>query len=1202
MAKRIAAMLLSACMMLTLLPTAFAADGDVAQIGSATYPSLAAAVAAAEDDTIVLQASTNENITIPETKSITLDLNGYTLNGGTVSGKAALTNEGTVIIKDSSADGTGTIKREDTGGSAYYVILNKGTMTIESGNVLNNSGFDTNGASGSSLIRNLGTADKNAVLTINGGTFTQEKFIAIKNDDYGVLTMTGGTINATGSDGNITVSAIQNWSEATITGGTINGAIWTSVWSDKLPDSKTVIDGETVKVTGRVVAEPYDGLTGKTVNVEIKDGDFDLEWRVAESADVSVAVTGGTFAQAIPDAYVADGFTSVDNGEGKFILGEQTDPIGAVAEINGQYFKTLDGAIAAAGDEDTIVLQDDVAFTGTISLNSGRVVNIDLNGHNIAFTPSEGMSQSGFLVGKSTLNLAGKGMLYETAPNYSPIMVYGATEDVADYSVVNVGKDVTLQGWAPIFINGNAVEGQPRAAYGIQITVEGTLESVNDTSGAAGHGVYINGSNSRTDGNVPVITLTETSNVTSKGNGIYAAGYAVWNLAGNVTGEDSLSIKSGTFHITGGTYTATGAYSDPVANGNGSENTGAAISITSNKAYAPKTEINVTGGTFVSQNGYAFYEGIAQKDGVPAADASYATLAVSGGTFTGNSEKGAVSINEAEKKDIITGGTFSSDVSTYVPGTHDEAMLSESSYTVGQYNDSNVTEEAGAQTDMAARRTLSSGTTVYYATLADAVASYTSGDVALTLLSDSTEAIEVSSPMTISKNGYTAQGLTAAAGISMVESDDSYVFYPTIETTPDTTYSIQYQLEKLDGSGYDNAGDPVTGISGDAVEATIQEAVKGYAGYSLSSIELADTTYTVKLNRNVYTIIFESDGAIVSQQSLKFGEPISAPAQEPVKDRYTFRGWSGYTDGMTVDSDATFQASWKRNSSGGATITKPTTMYAVSIDSGENGRVSADRARASGGSEVTLTVKPDEGYVLDSLTVTGSNGNDVALSDNEDGKYTFIMPDSAVTVTATFREDTGEEPENPENPADGLPFADVTEEDWFYDAVSYVYENGLMNGTSSTAFEPNLTTTRGMIVTMLYRMENSPAVTGAASFMDVASGQYYANAVAWAAANGIVNGYDADTFGPDDAITREQLAAILYRYASYKGYDVTATADMSAYTDADDISTWAQAAMGWANAEGLVTGVTNTTLEPTGSATRACAAEVLMRFCESVAK
>ena len=166
--------------------------------------------------------------------------------------------------------------------------------------------------------------------------------------------------------------------------------------------------------------------------------------------------------------------------------------------------------------------------------------------------------------------------------------------------------------------------------------------------------------------------------------------------------------------------------------------------------------------------------------------------------------------------------------------------------------------------------------------------------------------------------------------------------------------------------------------------------------------------------------------------------------------------------------------------------------------------------------------------------------------------------------------------------------------------MQYVYENGMMNGTSATQFSPDATTTRAMIVTMLHRLENEPAAQ-ASSFTDVAAGSYYADAVAWAAANGIVNGVSETSFAPDDSITREQMAAILYRYASYKGYDVTASGSLNAYTDAAQVSSYAAAAMQWANGEGLITGVTGTTLDPQGSATRAQVATILMRFCENIA-
>ena len=186
--------------------------------------------------------------------------------------------------------------------------------------------------------------------------------------------------------------------------------------------------------------------------------------------------------------------------------------------------------------------------------------------------------------------------------------------------------------------------------------------------------------------------------------------------------------------------------------------------------------------------------------------------------------------------------------------------------------------------------------------------------------------------------------------------------------------------------------------------------------------------------------------------------------------------------------------------------------------------------------------------------------------------------------------------------AAAMRFTDVTEGQWYYDAVSYVYSHSLMNGTSDTTFGPNGTTTRGMIVTILYRYEGSPTA-GASNFSDVAAGQYYALPVAWAAANGIVTGYSDGTFAPNRPITREQFAAILYRYAQHKGFDVSDRADLTAsFTDAGQVSGYARDAMSWANHEGLINGVTTTTLQPGGSAKRAQAAAILMRFCENIAR
>ena len=267
--------------------------------------------------------------------------------------------------------------------------------------------------------------------------------------------------------------------------------------------------------------------------------------------------------------------------------------------------------------------------------------------------------------------------------------------------------------------------------------------------------------------------------------------------------------------------------------------------------------------------------------------------------------------------------------------------------------------------------------------------------------------------------------------------------------------------------------------------------------------------------------------------------------------------------------------------------------YEIVSDVGENGTIDVDRY-ATEGDQVTITISPDEAYLLDDLTVT-SGGKDVALTDNGDGTYTFTMPSGDVAITATFAEDPNwEEPEDPATDVSEI-FTDVPANHWAKAAIQYVYDNGLMTGVSDTAFAPEATTTRAMIVSMLARMEN---VTSAADagFTDVDASDWYATAVNWAAASGITSGTGDGNFSPNTAITREQLAAILMNYAQYKGQDVSARATLDTYNDATAISSWANDVMSWAVAEGLLTGVTNDQLQPQGNATRAQVAAILERF------
>ena len=374
-------------------------------------------------------------------------------------------------------------------------------------------------------------------------------------------------------------------------------------------------------------------------------------------------------------------------------------------------------------------------------------------------------------------------------------------------------------------------------------------------------------------------------------------------------------------------------------------------------------------------------------------------------------------------------------------------------------------------------------------------------------------------------------------------------------------------------------------------------------GFSLFTItsaapraKIGDVNYAtlqdaVNMVENHQTITLLADGSATVSREVTF--KISENGF-----RAEIAAGTGYK--LTQNGD-TYTITEKATSSGGgashpeAGSTSSSDRYEITKPSKvENGSIKVSDSKAEKGDTVTITVTPDEGYELDKLAVYDEDGDKIGLKDKGDGKFTFEMPKSDVEIEVSFA--------LIEDETVKANFADVAADAWYADAVQYVYENGMMSGTSETTFSPDLTTTRGMIVTILYRLENEPTVTGTTAFTDVAADQYYANAVAWAAQNGIVSGIDATTFAPNNAITREQMAAILYRYAQFKGCDVSAKADLSVYTDAAQVSTYATDAMAWANGAQLITGTSQATLTPAGNATRAQVATILMRFCENIAK
>lgn len=252
-----------------------------------------------------------------------------------------------------------------------------------------------------------------------------------------------------------------------------------------------------------------------------------------------------------------------------------------------------------------------------------------------------------------------------------------------------------------------------------------------------------------------------------------------------------------------------------------------------------------------------------------------------------------------------------------------------------------------------------------------------------------------------------------------------------------------------------------------------------------------------------------------------------------------------------------------------------------------HGAVVVSTAHPDYGEVVTIVPQPEPGYAVEAVTVTDADGEALAVTALEDGSYQFIQPRGTVTISVTFAK----------KPVEPLPFVDVAAEEWYGDAVATVYAQGLMMGTAEDTFAPELVATRGMVVSILHRLAGSPTVS-AEVFEDVTADDWYGQAVAWAASEGIASGTSAETFSPNAAVTREQLAALLCNFAAQQGMDTTARSDLSSFDDAETVSDWAQDAVSWAHAEGLLAGTSATTLSPQGEATRAQLAAMLVRFSD----
>ena len=642
------------------------ASAYVASIGDMKYASLQAAFdAATEGQTVTLIADVDCSGTgVKVGKTVTFDLNGHTLSLANIgTGNLNIGAGATLTLKDSSdteqkGTGSGKIVATHDYATGYgYGIVNisaGAAFVMESGLIdtvretpVNNGQFGVMVAgTGKATINGghiragwyaiAGNGNDNVApgttIVVNGGILESTADYAIYHPQAGMLTIAGGTV--AGAAGGLSI----NRGTATITGGTVTskGTGDTGDWGDG-----TSGQGNAAIIVGAKYGDVALAISGDAVitapeNVPVIS--------VPESDKAQdIAISGGTFSEKPDNAWFAEGFIPVENADGTFGVIEGS----FAAEINGEKYLTLQEAIAAVpengAEATTIMLLDDVTSAGSLTLTNGQKAILNMNGKTVTFT--SGKLQ---LLTSASLTLTGEGSLVCQTPSAGAISIYGNETSQID---LLVDSAVTVNGHYGIALFGNGAS----ACRNVTVTVKGTVKT-----SEGGSALYVNGTVNNTEGSVPQIILAEGATVEAASVGIHAAGYAKWNLAGTINADYAISIKCGDFTITGGSYTSTGNFVDPAeANSNGTEDTGAAISITTNPDYAQKTNVTITGGTFTSTNGYAFYEGIAVKDGQPIAEASTAVIAITGGTFVGNAEKGPIMIATAKDKQVITGGYFS---------------------------------------------------------------------------------------------------------------------------------------------------------------------------------------------------------------------------------------------------------------------------------------------------------------------------------------------------------------------------------------------------------------------------------------------------------------------------------------------------------------------------------------------------------------
>lgn len=873
-----------------------------------------------------------------------------------------------------------------------------------------------------------------------------------------------------------------------------------------------------------------------------------------------------------------------------FAMSVNVFAVDEVAKIGDTPYETLENAISNVQSGETIKLIANVELTEGITINGGKTFTLDLNGNNIS-APDTTLT-----IQNANVTITGSGKIEETSPNYGAIILKGSNENVANYTKVVVGKDVTLIGWSPLFVR-EYEKNVDSSAYGIVADVYGTIEGRQDSGGDTGNGIYINGNISAKE-NCPIINIYQSAKIKSAGVGIYAAGYGIWNIeGGTIEGQTAIYQKTGKMTINGETYLKANGSAREYSNDNGGRViTGDALVI-DNCGYSDKApEISIIGGYFSSANNKAI--------GSYTKDNSFTRIKgfVSGGYFsdydnsllsTGkayvSSDKDGYLYMITDRKEDLGNTETSVDLVTSQVADNDIGLSGEALKA-----DSTVLTQAGLDAlnsngylTMAAAKKVLEGTGKYTYQSGDTigievevymcleVVSY-SGDVLTVDITPRYDAYATCNDQRRAKL-YGGEILTITKPVKVTIplpegfnnggnyvyiSHKGYIYEAQVSRDEGgrlvATFINPHGFSKFTITNANNAVARIRNESGEeTLYTTLEQAVKEVKNDETIDV-LKETTEVITVNKVItFTVIHNTNNETFPFE-IKAGDSVTLTTEE--KERGT----------------VTYKFTAKETTPIGGGTAGGTTTYTVKFET--NGGSEVENQKVKSNSKVTKPEDPTrEGYKFEGWFV----------DEELESAYDF---DTKVTKSFTLYAKWEEEYKN--------PFVDVKRSQWFYDAIKFANQNKIFNGMSSTTFEPDTAMTRAMFVTVLYRLVGEPEVNGESKFVDVVEGSYYEKAVIWAEKYGIVKGISDTEFAPDVEITREQMSAIMHRFAKYMGYDVSVGEDTNilSYEDFAEISEYAIPSMQWAVGAGLMKGQTDSILNPRATTTRAEVATLLQRF------